>query len=116
MKGIDFFIEFCSSSKPIGKIICRYDAQKYFEQFKHQELSFCNMKVFPLLNATLIKISNKSIRWFSGKKNGTLPCCTNKKCVPLMCMNKIGFENLSSFVQTYKNKFGTLPTMITNQY
>ena len=30
-----FFIEFCSSSKPIGKIICRYDAQECFEQFKH---------------------------------------------------------------------------------
>jgi hypothetical protein len=41
-----FFIEFCSSSKPIGKIICRYDAQKCFEQFKHTRTFICNMMCF----------------------------------------------------------------------
>jgi AraC-like DNA-binding protein len=34
--------------------------------------------------------------------------CKPKKCVPLM-YEEIGFENLSSFVQAYKNKFGTTP-------
>jgi hypothetical protein len=63
MKGIDF-IEFCSSSKLICKIICRYDAQNALNNLSIQELSFIIMSV-SLLNATLTKeFQTSPIRWF----------------------------------------------------
>jgi hypothetical protein len=46
MKGIDFFIEFCSSSKLIKS--CRYDAQNALNNLSIQELSFYVTWVFPL--------------------------------------------------------------------
>lgn len=111
MKGIDFLLNFVHHQNPSAKLFVDTMHKNALNNLSIQELSFlCNMSVSTFKRNFDKEFQTSPIRWFQEKRlEHAAYLLQTKKMRASDVYEEIGFENLSSFVQAYKNKFGTTP-------
>lgn len=111
MKGIDFLLNFVHNQNPSAKSFVDTMHKNALNNLSIQELSFlCNMSVSTFKRNFDKEFQTSPIRWFQEKRlEHAAYLMQTKKMRASDVYEQIGFENLSSFVQAYKNKFGTTP-------
>lgn len=116
MKGIDFLLNFVHHQNPSVKSFVDTMHKNALNNLSIQELSFlCNMSVSTFKRNFDKEFQTSPIRWFQEKRlEHAAYLLQTKKMRASDVYEEIGFENLSSFVQAYKNKFGTTPKQSQN--
>lgn len=111
MKGIDFLLNFVHHQNSSAKSFVDTMHKNALNNLSIQELSFlCNMSVSTFKRNFDKEFQTSPIRWFQEKRlEHAAYLLHTKKMRASDVYEEIGFENLSSFVQAYKNKFGTTP-------
>ncbi len=111
IKGVDFLLNFVHHQNPSAKSFVDTMHKNALKNLSIQELSFlCNMSVSTFKRYFDKEFQTSPIRWFQEKRlEHAAYLLQTKKMRASDVYEQIGFENLSSFVQAYKNKFGTTP-------
>lgn len=111
LKGTDFLFSLISDSNDQAQKFIRTVESNQFNKLTLKELAFlCDMSVSSFKREFEKRYGESPIKWFQDKRlEHAFYMLEQEKKRPSDVYFKVGYENLSSFIQAYKSKYGVTP-------
>ncbi|MFD2943421.1 helix-turn-helix domain-containing protein [Flavobacterium notoginsengisoli] len=108
--GTDFLYSLTTNSNDISQKFIRTIENSHLSKLTLKELAFlCNMSVSTFKREFEKYYSESPIKWFQNKRLEHAHYLLSQEKSPSEVYFEAGYENLSSFSQAYKTKYGVTP-------
>lgn len=108
--GTDFLYSLTTNSNDTSQKFIRTIENSHLSKLTLKELAFlCNMSVSTFKREFEKHYSESPIKWFQNKRLEYAHYLLNQEKSPSEVYFEAGYENLSSFSQAYKTKYGVTP-------
>ena len=108
--GTDFLYSLITNNNQTAQKFIRTIENSHLDKLTVKELAFlCNMSVSTFKREFEKHYSESPIKWFQNKRLEHAHYLLSQEKSPSEVYFEAGYENLSSFSQAYKNKYGVTP-------